>query len=74
VAMLSSVLRSPKAIDVNITIMRAFVVLRQHLTDYNDLKEEISKLEREMNRKFKDINEVLRYLLSPKIESEGNWI
>lgn len=66
VAMLSSVLRSQKAIDVNIAIMRAFVLLRQHLADYNDLKEEIRKLEREMNRKFKDVNDVLRYLLSPK--------
>lgn len=66
VAMLSSILRSQKAIEVNIAIMRAFVLLRQHLTDYKDLKEEIGKLEREMNRKFKDVNEVLRYLLSPK--------
>jgi hypothetical protein len=66
VAMLSSVLRSTKAIEVNIAIMRAFVLLRQHLTDYKDLKEEIQKLEREMNRKFRDINEVLKYLLSPK--------
>src|SRR2546426_283287 len=41
VAMLSSVLRSQKAIDVNIAIMRAFVLVRQHLTDYHDLKEEI---------------------------------
>ena len=66
VAMLSSVLRSQKAIDVNIAIMRAFVLVRQHLTDYNDLKSEIKKLELEMNRKFKDINEALHYLLSPK--------
>jgi hypothetical protein len=66
VAMLSSVLRSEKAIEVNIAIMRAFVLLRQHLTDYKDLKAEISKLERSMNQKFKDVNEVLRYLLSPK--------
>ena len=66
VAMLSSVLRSGKAIDVNIAVMRAFVLLRQHLTDYKDLKEQIGKLEREMNRKFKDINEALHYLLSPK--------
>lgn len=66
VAMLSSVLRNQKAIDVNIAIMRAFVLLRQHLTDYNDLKEEIRKLEREMNKKFKDVNEALRYLLNPK--------
>jgi hypothetical protein len=66
VAMLSSVLNSRKAIDVNIAIMRAFVLLRQHLTDYKDLKSEIAKLELEMNRKFRDINEVLKYLLSPK--------
>lgn len=66
VAMLSSVLNSEKAIDVNIAIMRAFVLLRQHLADYRDLKEEIAILEKEMNRKFKDINEALHYLLSPK--------
>ena len=66
VAMLSSVLRSKKAIDVNIAIMRAFVLVRKHLTDYSDLKSEIKKLELDMNRKFKDINEALHYLLSPK--------
>jgi ORF6N domain len=69
VAMLSSVLKSEKAIDVNIAIMRTFVLLRQHLADYKDLKEVIAKLEREMNRKFKDINEALHYLLSPKGKS-----
>lgn len=63
VAMLSSVLNSDKAIDVNIAIMRAFVLLRQHLTDYKDLKEQIAKLEKEMNIKFKDINQALNYLL-----------
>ncbi len=46
--------------------MRAFVLLRQHLTGYKDLKEEIAILEKEMNRKFKDIIEALHYLLSPK--------
>jgi hypothetical protein len=66
IAMLSSVLKSEKAIDVNIAIMRTFVLVRQHLADYQDLKDEIGKLEREMKRKFKDINEALHYLLSPK--------
>lgn len=66
IAMLSSVLKSKKAIDVNIAIMRAFVLLRQHLSDYKDLKEEIKKLEKEMNLKFKDIYDALNYLLSPK--------
>ena len=61
--MLSSVLNSDKAIDVNISIMRAFVALRQHLTDYSNLKEHIEKLEKEMNIKFKDIHQALNYLL-----------
>lgn len=63
VAMLSSVLSSDKAVDVNISIMRAFVLLRQHLSDYNDLKKQISKLEKEINVKFKDIHQALNYLL-----------
>ena len=46
--------------------MRAFVLFRQHLANYKDLKEQIEKLELEMNRKFRDINEALKYLLSPK--------
>lgn len=64
VAMLSSVLNSKKAIEVNIAIIRAFVVLRQHLADYKDLKEEIAKLEKQMNVQFKDINQALHYLLN----------
>ena len=63
VAMLSSVLNSDKAIDVNISIMRAFVALREHLTDYSNLKEHIAQLEKEMNIKFKDIHQALNYLL-----------
>lgn len=63
VAMLSSVLRSKKAIEVNIAIMRAFVMLRQYLSDYGDLKKQIKKLEKEMNKKFGDINEALNFLL-----------
>lgn len=65
VAMLSSVLKSKKAVDVNIAIMRAFMLLRQHLTDYRTLKEQLQKLQKEMNLKFKNVNEVLQYLLSP---------
>ena len=61
--MLSSVLKSKKAVEVNIAIMRAFVLLRQHLTDYNDLKKKIEELEKEMNLKFEDINQALHYLL-----------
>ncbi len=68
VAMLSSVLKSKKAIAVNISIMRAFALLRQHLTDSKELKARIEELEIEMNHKFKDIYEALNFLLSPKSE------
>lgn len=62
--MLSSVLNSKKAIQVNIAVIRAFVVLRQHLGDYKDLKENIATLEKQMNLNFKDINQALHSLLN----------
>ena len=68
VAMLSSVLRSKKAVTVNISIMRAFVLLRQHLSDYQDLKKEIAALEKEMNMKFSDIYQALNHLLGSEME------
>jgi len=64
VSMLSSVLSSKKAIEVNISIIRAFVLLLRHLSDYKDLKTQIADLEIEMNTKFKDINQALHYLLA----------
>jgi hypothetical protein len=68
IAMLSAVLNSPKAIDVSLSIMRAFVMLRQYLMDYSELKSQIETLEKEMNRKFKDIYEALNYLLTPSVK------
>ncbi|HRX28386.1 MAG TPA: ORF6N domain-containing protein [Saprospiraceae bacterium] len=69
IAMLSSVLNSDEAIAVNISIMRAFVLLRQHLDDYKDLKDRIMQLEIEMNIKFKDIHQALNYLLQKEKNS-----
>jgi len=63
VAMLSSVLKSDKAIEVNIAIMRAFVILRQNLLNLDELKIKIVEMEREMNIKFKDIQMAITYLL-----------
>lgn len=65
VAMLSSVLKSKKALQVNITIMRAFVMMRQYYLDSKELKERIELLETEMNIKFRDINQALHFLLNP---------
>ena len=70
IAMLSSVLKSDRAIDVNITIMRAFVILRQHITDYSELSKRINALEKQTNRKFKDVHEALDYLMGNKPTSE----
>ena len=70
VAMLSSVMNSDKAIEVNIAIMRTFVALRRHLSDYKDLKKKINSLEDEMNVNLEDINQALNYLLEKDNEEQ----
>ena len=64
-AMLSGILNSKKAISVNISIMRAFVLIRQYYMNYKELKLQIEKLENDMNLKFNDVYEALKYLLEP---------
>jgi len=64
--MLSSVLKSKKALQVNITIMQAFVMIRQYYLDSKELTVRIENLESEMNIKFKDINQALKFLLNPE--------
>jgi tRNA isopentenyl-2-thiomethyl-A-37 hydroxylase MiaE len=64
VAMLSAVLNSDKAIDVNIAIMRAFVFIRQYALSHKDLTEKLTLLETKYNKHFKDIYEALDYLLT----------
>ncbi|MGI8892926.1 MAG: ORF6N domain-containing protein [Bacteroidia bacterium] len=63
VAMLPSVLNSPKAIEVNIQIIRAFVFLRQYALTHNDLTEKLKELESHFDKKFKDVYEAINYLL-----------
>ncbi len=63
VAMLSSVLRSKKAIDMNIAIMRAFVFVRQYALSHKDLTKKLKELEAKYNKQFKDIQQALNYLL-----------
>ncbi len=66
VAMLSSVLRSQKAIDVNISIMRAFVVLRQYSLGYAELNRKLEDFMIETNMQFSDIYQALTELASQK--------
>jgi hypothetical protein len=72
VAMLSSVLNSGKAINVNIAIMRAFVFLRQFALRHKELSEKIKKLERKYNKQFKDVYEALNLLLQEN-QDQKNW-
>ncbi len=63
VSMLSAVLKSDKAIDVNISIMRAFVFIRQYALSHKDLSDKLKELETRYNKQFKDVGEALNYLL-----------
>ena len=63
VAMLASILNSPKAIGVNIAIVRAFVFIRQYALSHKDLTDKLRKLEARYNRKFKDISAAINFLL-----------
>ena len=65
VAMLSSVLNSERAVEVNILIMRAFVKLRQLLATHADLARKLDALERKYDTQFKVIFEAIRELMKP---------
>jgi len=65
VAMLSTVLKSPRAIAVNIEIMRAFVRLRLMLASNKDLARRIDQLEAQMDAKFRVVFEAIRELMTP---------
>jgi hypothetical protein len=69
VAMLSSVLRSPRAIKVNIAIMRAFVRLRDILATNRQLAAKVEEMERRYDAHFKIIFEVIQALMTPPQES-----
>jgi ORF6N domain len=58
VAMLSGILSSPKAIQVNIAIMRAFVTMRRYAATYSEMAERLTVVEKELA----DVNDVLKWL------------
>jgi len=60
VAMLSSVLNSNRAVEVNIEIMRTFIRLRQILLEHKDLMKKIEEMEKNYGRQFRIIFEVIR--------------
>jgi len=65
VAMLSSVLSSEKAIEVNILIMRAFVKLREMIASNKDLAKRLNELEKNYDAQFKIVFDAIRQLMTP---------
>jgi hypothetical protein len=65
VAMLSSVLNSARAIEVNILIMRAFVKLRQMVDSHKDLLRKIEEMEKRYDHQFQVVFEAIRQLMTP---------
>lgn len=65
VAMLSSVLRSRRAVEVNIAIMRAFVRLRELLASHKELAGKLDELEKNYDEQFRAVFEAIRRLMAP---------
>jgi hypothetical protein len=65
VAMLSGLLNSPRAIAVNVEIMRAFVRLRRMIASHADLARKLTGLEKKYDEQFKIIFEAIRELMAP---------
>jgi hypothetical protein len=65
VAMLSSVLRSKRAAQVNVMIMRAFVKMRELLTTNKDLSKRLDELENKYDKQFAVVFQAIRELMTP---------
>ena len=65
VAMLSSVINSKRAIEVNILIMRAFVKLREMLATHKDLAKKLEEMEKKYDEQFKVVFEAIYELMKP---------
>lgn len=65
VAMLSSVLNSPRAVQVNIQIMRTFAKLREIMSQHKDLARRLNELEKKYDAQFKIVFDAIRQLMAP---------
>lgn len=64
--MLSSVLNSPRAVQVNIEIMRTFVHLRKILASHADLAERLEELEHKYDKQFRVVFDAIRQMMKPE--------
>ena len=69
--MLSSVLRSPRAVAVNTEIMRAFVRLRRLTLSVKELSTKVEALEQKYDGQFGLVFEAIKELMTPPPESDG---
>ena len=67
VAMLSSVLRSSRAVHVNVAIMRTFVRLREMLATHEELRRKIDAMEKRYDARFQAVSETIRRMLETPI-------
>jgi len=74
VAMLSSVLRSKRAVQVNVEIMRAFVRLREMLASNVALARKLAALEKKYDEQFKVVFDAIRALMTPNTEKSRKKI
>lgn len=68
--MLAGILRSEKAIHINIMIVRAFIALRQAAFQYKELAEKLATLENTNNQQFHEIYQALNFLIDKKQKEE----
>lgn len=71
VTMLSTVLKSKKARQRTIAIVRAFIAMKEFILSYRELGEKISRLEKKYNQQFSDVYEALDLLLKEKQKQDG---
>ena len=74
VAMLSGVLRSRRAVRVNVEIMRTFVRIRRILASHKDLARKLDALESKYDAQFRDVFDAIRQLMEPPPEGPGKRI
>ena len=73
--MLSSVLRSKRAIQVNIAIMRAFVTFREMLATHEGLSAKLAELEQRYDEKFRVVFDAIRQLMAqPTLDQQRRQI
>ena len=70
VSMLSSVLNSERAIDVNIQIMRTFTKIREFLISHTDLRNKLEELEKKYDAQFKSVFDAIKMLMAPPADPD----